>query len=89
MTPTLGRIVHVLVDPALNNDTDEAAAIITRVREDGLVNLTIFQDETANTWVNAVTLYDERPDAETLEADHPDTPGPGYQRAAWWPPTTK
>jgi hypothetical protein len=79
----LGDILCVLVDPALNNDADEAAAIVTRVRDDGLVNLTIFQDESSNTWVNAVRLYDERPDEKTLQADHPDTPGPGYQRAAW------
>jgi hypothetical protein len=79
----LGDILCVLVDPALNNGSDEAAAIVTLAREDGLVNLTIFQDESATTWVNAVRLYDKRPDEETLAEDHPDTPGPGYQRAAW------
>jgi hypothetical protein len=29
--PSIGRIVHVLVDPAINNGSDVAPAVITRV----------------------------------------------------------
>ena len=34
MKPTVGRIVHVLVDPKQNNGSDVAAAVITRVWSD-------------------------------------------------------
>lgn len=44
MTATVGRIVHVLVDPASNNGSDIAPAIITRVFSDDLVNYRILLD---------------------------------------------
>ena len=36
--PAVGRIVHVTVDPKVNNGADVAAAIITRVWSDTCVN---------------------------------------------------
>jgi hypothetical protein len=44
MTPTVGRIVHVLVDPKANNGSDVAPAIITRVWNDSGVNLRVLRD---------------------------------------------
>jgi hypothetical protein len=83
LSATLGQAVIALVSPTVNNDADVAPGVVTRVREDGLVNIKVHLDEDATLWLNAVTLYDKRPDEETLAEDHPDTPGPGYQRAAW------
>ena len=49
-TPTIGRIVHVLVNPAVNNGTDVAPAMITRVFGSGpsgqpVVNLRVWRDQ--------------------------------------------
>lgn len=45
--PSIGRVVIARVDPAQNNGTDLAPAIITRVWNDTLVNLRIFVDTPA------------------------------------------
>lgn len=42
--PTVGRIVHVAMDPKRNNGSDFAPAIITRVWSRTCVNVTIFPD---------------------------------------------
>lgn len=44
MKPTKGRIVHVLVDPAINGGDDTAPAVITRVWGDELVNVRLLLD---------------------------------------------
>lgn len=74
MKPSVGRIVHVLVDPADNNGTDVAPAIITRVWSDSMVNVKVLLDATAEQWQTSVNLYSERPT------------DPALTRAAWWPP---
>lgn len=73
--PSVGRIVHVLVDPALNNGSDVAPAIITRVWSDAMVNVKVFLDsEGADLCQTSVNLHPEQPD------------DPAITRAAWWPP---
>lgn len=55
--PSIGRIVHVSVDPASNNGSDVAAAIITRVWSKELVNIRILSDSAANPeWKTSVAL---------------------------------
>ncbi len=39
-----GRIVHVIVDPAVNGGDDTAPAVITRVWSDELVNVRLLLD---------------------------------------------
>lgn len=74
MKPSLGRIVHVLVDPAINNGADVAPAVITRVWGDSMVNVKVLLDAAGEQWQTSVNLYTERPD------------NPELTRAAWWPP---
>jgi hypothetical protein len=72
--PSLGRIVHVLVDPADNNGADVAPAVVTRVWSDSMVNVKAFLDsDGADLCQTSVDLYDERP-------------AKNVTRAAWWPP---
>ncbi|MER5601526.1 hypothetical protein [Streptomyces sp. NPDC002265] len=42
--PSVGRIVHVPMDPATNNGADAAPAVITRVWNDTTVNVRILAD---------------------------------------------
>lgn len=72
-TPSVGRVVHVSVDPAENNDQDYAAGVITRVWSDELVNVSVLLDSpTGPVQKTSVKLYAERPDKP--------------QHTAWWPP---
>lgn len=82
MNAALGDKVIALVSPAINNETDVAPAFVTRVREDGLVNIKVLLDEMPNLWLTAVKLVDERPTADELAAEFPDTPT-GHSRVAW------
>lgn len=67
-TPSPGRIVFFRA----GNSAEESPAIVTRVWENGLVNLTVFPDGSAPYNVGSVDFY-----------DHP-TEKPGF---AWrWPP---
>lgn len=70
--PSLARMVIVSVDPAKNNGSDEAPAIITRVWNDTLVNVKVLNDSPNNEWKTSVTLHAEKPE--------------NAQHAAWWPP---
>lgn len=82
MQAALGDQVIALVNPQANNETDEAVAWVTRVRDDGLVNIKVLMDENSTLWLTAVKLVDERPTEEALAEDYPDTPT-GYSRVAW------
>lgn len=63
--PALGRVVHVLVHPTLNNGSDVAPAVITRVHpgrhHDGsdVVNLRVFLDGTnrSHEWATSRHLH--------------------------------
>lgn len=77
--PSLGRIVLVPCDPAWNNGSDIAPAVVTRVWNDDVVNVRVLLDgvETvpARTSVTYVASLREVPD---------DDPGREYH---WtWPP---
>jgi hypothetical protein len=67
------------VEPTMNNGSDEAPAVITRVwseQPDGswLVNLRVFVDTAgASLSMTSVRLHAERPEAAALGS-------------AWWPP---
>ena len=65
MTPTIGRIIHVLVDPIANNGADVAPAIITRVWGGGggapfvAINYRIIRDNypDSSEWKTSGSLY--------------------------------
>jgi hypothetical protein len=93
---TLGRIVHVLVDPTKNNASDVAPAIVTHVfgepyvRTDGLgqsqtVNVRVLCDSHNTLWCTSIQLFEQRPTAEQLEALNQYNPK-GYETVAFWPP---
>lgn len=78
--PSLGRVVLTRVDPAMNNGSDIAPAIITRVWNDHLgpehwmVNIRVQLDAfTMPLWATSVKLLDAEPAADA-------------QHVAWWPP---
>ncbi len=70
--PSKGRIVFVTVDPATNNGSNEAPAVITAVWSDTIINVKVLNDGPDNEWKTSVTLHEEKPE----DARH----------AAWWPP---
>lgn len=72
-TPTVGRVVHVAVDPEENAGQGYAAGIITRVWQDDMINVSVFLDSPSGpVQKTSVALHDERPE------------NPGHD--AWWPP---
>lgn len=83
MTPTLGRIVHALVDPTTNNHSDVAPAQITAVHgehPDGghLVNVRVMLDAfTTPAWLTSIRLVDDETAARAIE-----------DPACFWPPHT-
>ena len=98
MKPTIGRIVHVLVDPRHNNGSDVAPAVITRVWSDTCVNLRVLHDgpsvppEGRRDWLTSYSVHESR---EALEAHRArrqaelDAIAPGQTVAlhgAFWPP---
>ena len=84
-----GRIVHVLVDPAVNNGDDTAVAVISRVWSDTCVNLRVLYDGPPNMaadfrrpeWLTSFSLHESREALEAhaaerqAEADAATTPG--------------
>ncbi|MFD9763187.1 hypothetical protein ACFWXI_06540 [[Kitasatospora] papulosa] len=82
-TPSLGRVVLVLVNPITNNGADAAPATITRVWEqqpDGssLVNLKAHLDApTSSKWLTSVRLFDTAEAAQAHDGE-----------AAYWPSRT-
>lgn len=93
---SVGRIVHMIVNPTQNNGSTIAPAVITRVwgepfeGADGLgrrvtVNLRVLLDQADVPWLTSVELFDERPDEEALAAARPHNCR-GYSSVAFWPP---
>lgn len=73
--PSLGRVVFVKVDPAMNSGSDTAHAVITRVWSDELVNIRIMLDAfTMPLWMTSVALREAEDDA--VAKGH----------ACYWPP---
>ena len=89
--PSIGRIVHVIVDPKANNGSDVAPAMITRVWSDTCVNLRVTRDNHPGPeeWLTSWSLHESR---EALEAhrDARQAELPEGQTAApfgaFWPP---
>ncbi len=80
--PSLGRVVIVKVDPSINNGSDEAPAMITRVWSDTMVNLRVLLDGADGVHGipptparTSVTLLESKPDASDTRS-----------HIAWWPP---
>jgi hypothetical protein len=85
--PSVGRIVHVIVDPIQNNGTDVAPAVITRVWNEQGVNLRVLLDGESTLWRTSVPLYESR---DALEAANAQMVISGGARpplfGAFWPP---
>lgn len=91
---SIGRIVHVIVDPATNNGSDVAPAMIVRAFgdpyvHDGLecqtVNVRIIADSREVPWSTSIRLFSERPTPEQIETLSSINPK-GYGAVAFWPP---
>jgi hypothetical protein len=76
-SPSIGRVVHAWVDPASNNGHHIAAAVVTRVWGDDVVNLSVFVDaDTGPVRQTSARFVEELPG--------PDDVPNGY---VWtWPP---
>jgi len=77
--PSLGRVVLARVNPAENNGSDVAPAIITRVWSDVLVNVRVLLDGEGILWRTSVALC-----ADEESARRPAAGG----HAVYWPPLT-
>lgn len=80
--PSIGRIVHVPMDPESNNGLSFAAAIVTRVWDASMVNVTVFPDSPVSGTIQrtSITRVEELPERFTNRQD-------GVQNNVWcWPP---
>jgi hypothetical protein len=68
MTPTIGRIVLVPMDPATNNGADTAPAVITRVWNDACINVRVLADGPDTPWLTSVAYVETL--AERGENNH-------------------
>ncbi|MFF7290658.1 hypothetical protein [Streptomyces griseorubiginosus] len=57
-TPSVGQIVHVAVDPAVNNGTDTAAAVICRVWSETWINVRVMEDGPRIEWRQGLEYID-------------------------------
>lgn len=54
--PSIGRIVHVSADPAMNNGATTAPAVITRVWSDTVINVRVLLDsDSVPPWRTSLT----------------------------------
>ena len=98
MKPSVGRIVHVIVDPKDNNGSDVAAAVITRVWSDECVNIRILHDGPTvppegswrQDWMTSIRLFESREAADAAHAEMwaslPADQTPPRPFACFWPP---
>jgi hypothetical protein len=93
MKPSIGRVVHVLVDPRHNNGSDVAPAEITRVCSDTCVNVRITYDgpsvppEGRQDWMTSMYLHESRHAAEAAHAEAwGDRKDEIPNARAFWPP---
>jgi len=88
----VGRIVHVLVDPEVNNGSDVAPAVIVRAWTEECVNLRALLDGPETPWLTSYSLHESREaleDHAALRQAELDETGPGQTvqlRGAFWPP---
>lgn len=83
-TPSLGRVVLVSVDPAINNGSDVAPGTIVRVWNDRQINVKVHLDEHSDKWMPSVMLFDTKPTEEDLLGIPKTLSGHDYY--AYWPP---
>lgn len=97
--PSVGRIVHVLIDPTMNNGADVAPAIITRVWPSGgpvdatgfvgYVNVRVLADSDNTLWLTSINMFAARPSLAELHSLFPGQPGNGDAvgrgLVAFWP----
>lgn len=94
MTPTVGRIVHVLADPKTNNGADVAPAIITRVWSESMINVRVLLDGPDAPWWTSISLYADRETADARIAEKREqlvaagNPADVVIRAGFWPART-
>jgi hypothetical protein len=82
----VGRTVHMLMNPAVNNGSDTAPAVITRVWSDTCVNVRVLADSRDVPWYTSVSLHPDRAAADAAVAPVREMHGAGaHLRAAWWP----
>lgn len=93
MTPTVGRIVLVTVDPNRNNGNEVAPGIITRVWSDNMVNIRVFLDGSFESPAHtSVSLYQDRDELDRAhEIKRAEMAKAGYDPVppligAYWPP---
>lgn len=60
--PSVGRIVLVPMDPAKNNGSNTAPAVITRVWDDTTVNVHIWPDGWVSEWRTSLNYVDGFPE---------------------------
>ena len=85
--PAVGRIVHAFVDPALNNGSGIAPAIITRVWNDEMVNVRVLVDgNSVPLWLTSVTLCANRESAGDVQSHTISSTGSRMPAAVFWPP---
>lgn len=66
--PSVGRIVHVPVDPATSNGATVAPAVITRVWSDSTVNVRVLHDGESITWRTSVVYREDLADVQGAAA---------------------
>ncbi|MGW8326481.1 hypothetical protein ACWGLE_01095 [Streptomyces sp. NPDC055897] len=93
LTPSVGRIVLVTVEPTTNNGADVAPAIITRVWSDSMVNVQVFRDGAhGGQAATSIPLFADRAAVDTARAERVGAALPHQLvttfMAAYWPPRT-
>lgn len=83
MTPSIGRIVHVIGPDAESNGAAVAPAIITRVWSEDLVNATIFPDGAVPLPRTSIRLH---VDEEAARQFAGTTARQAASNQAFWPP---
>ena len=96
MKPSVCRIVEVFTDPYYNNGSDTAPAVITRVWDDGLINVRVLHDgppvppEHRQDWLTSIPLHESRDAAVISHAakwEHLEPEArPERPFGAFWPP---
>jgi len=93
--PSVGRIVQVTVDPKINNGSDVAPAVITRVWSDTCVNLRVLHDNDPGNlppgaeWLTSWPVHESREALEEHRAARQAELPEGQTVAlhgAFWPP---
>jgi hypothetical protein len=89
----IGDVVHVLLDPAQNNGSDIAPALVVRTWgepfekddvERQTINVRTLGDSAETLWLTSIALFEERPTEQELAERNPYNPK-GYRAVAYQP----